>query len=123
MNIAHNRKEPSSRITAVVTGSFGPGMRQRILSQLLGVDNSARQLTCISPQRRQSIQDISFGQHRKSSDHFDSCTEIGVQSSGGGSARQARQRLMKTSDGRSKPPCQVAAASKSVIASDQFRSS
>src|SRR5208282_2854652 len=64
MNIAHNRKEPSSRITAMVTGSFGPGMRQRILSQVLGIDNSARQLTCISPQRGQCTKDISFGQHK-----------------------------------------------------------
>src|SRR5271170_3224295 len=31
MNIAHNRKEPSSRITAMVTGSFGPGMLWALL--------------------------------------------------------------------------------------------
>src|SRR5271169_6067915 len=123
MNTVHNSKEPSSRITAMVTRSTGPGMCQRILSQVLGINNTARQLTCISPQRRQCTKDVSFGQHRKSSDYFASCTEIGIQSSGGGSARQARQRPMRISDGRSKPPCQVAAASKSVIASDQLRSS
>ena len=54
---------------------------------------------------------------------FDSSTEIGIQSLRGGSVRQDRHRSMRISDGRSTPLRIAAVASKSLIASDQRRSS
>ena len=52
---------------------------------------------------------------------FDSSMEIGIQSLGGGSARQKRHRSMRSSDGRSTTLRIAAVASKSLIASNQRR--
>jgi len=104
------------------TTEHGPGAHQGVLHQVLGINNTPRQLTCIFLQRRQCTASVGFGQHSPSSDHFDSRREIGVQSSGGGLARHARHRSRRISDGRS-PPRQSAAASNSLNASNQFRSS
>ena len=40
----HNRKEPSARITTMVTGSFGSGMRKGILNQVLGINDTSRRV-------------------------------------------------------------------------------
>ena len=63
------------------------------------------------------------GDFRRLNYAFDSSTEIGIQSSGGESVRQARHRSIRISDGRSTPPRMAAVALKRLTASDQRRSS
>jgi hypothetical protein len=52
--------EPARASTAMVTGSFGPGMRKGILNQVFGINDMARQLKRIFPQSGQCSTDISF---------------------------------------------------------------
>src|SRR6266851_4204806 len=61
------------------------------------------------------------GDFRRLNYAFDSSTEIGIQSSDGGSVRQARHRSIRISDGRSTPPRMAAVALKRLTASDQRR--